>query len=248
MRDFAFKETDLPSLLEFNRRFSEIGVTVNGLGNEYLWEKTKRETAYVETLGSYLALAYDSSSYTKCKYATGINIDQTTGAVALSGVFTPTKPPNTGNLSYWQGLMPFYIIPENSTTIYKATSVPSHDSSYMYFGMYAVGSKLGEVTTNFGYVNNPDSSAYPVDDGYTYEKLGMLGDVLTGGTKIETGEFQGTGVNPNSETNAMTLTFGFAPKLVIVYAFNNTNALDLMFFADDLAEAKTSFATFICSR
>lgn len=63
------------------------------------------------------------------------------------------------------------------------------------------------------YVNSHDPSAYPpaVSDGYTYTALGKLGEKV----QIATGSYTGTGTYGIS--NPCSLTFEFAPKMIMIF-------------------------------
>ena len=68
------------------------------------------------------------------------------------------------------------------------------------------------------YLHSSDRSAYPdsgTSGGYEYEYLGIPFDNAVTAPKIETGSYVGTGTYGDANPN--TLTFGFAPKLVIIY-------------------------------
>lgn len=90
-----------------------------------------------------------------------------------------------------------------------------------------------DVETLVGYVNSPDPSAYPIDDGYTYAALGQLGAKM----QIATGSYTGTGTygadNPNS------LTFDFAPKILFLFA-EYTSGAKVMYGIGSRANADNS--------
>lgn len=69
-------------------------------------------------------------------------------------------------------------------------------------------------------------TAIPLIDGYEYEYLGIPLDNAVTAPRIETGSYVGTGTH--GQANPNTLTFGFAPKLVLIYDGSTTYA---MFFA-----------------
>lgn len=68
-----------------------------------------------------------------------------------------------------------------------------------------------------GYVNSPYQNAYPIDDGYTYNALGRLGEKV----RISIGSYRGTSVF--GESNPNILSFSFAPKFVWIYAVRQSN-------------------------
>ena len=70
----------------------------------------------------------------------------------------------------------------------------------------------------WGYVQSSERNTYPdsgILSGYEYEYLGIPFDNAVTAPKIETGSYVGTGTYGASNPN--TLTFGFAPYLVIMY-------------------------------
>ena len=70
-----------------------------------------------------------------------------------------------------------------------------------------------------GYVNSPNSNAYPpaVSDGYTYIPLGKLGS----SAKIISGMYSGTGTW--GESGASRLTFDRLPDFIWIYATEQKN-------------------------
>ena len=100
------------------------------------------------------------------------------------------------------------------------------------------------ATSGTSYTNTLQGNGFPVEFGsagnphgmvvtavqktinYEYEYLGIPFDNAVTAPKIETGSYVGTGTYGASNPN--TLTFGFAPKLVLIYNGSKDYA---MFFA-----------------
>lgn len=77
--------------------------------------------------------------------------------------------------------------------------------------------------TEWEYVQSSDRSAYPdsgEQDGYEYEYLGVPFDNAVGAPKVEVGSYTGTGTYGSGNPNK--LTFGFEPKIVLIYTASFT--------------------------
>lgn len=154
-------------------------------------------------------------------------------------------------IAYLSPKAPFYFQQNGSTVVYyvpqDATFTDNlFSSTYTVSGSiddndrYAImlhapssGVKGQKVATtkqtlpagDWQYLHSPNRSAYPdsgTQDGYEYEYLGVPFDNAVTASKIETGSYVGTGTY--GQANPNTLTFGFAPKLVIVSGPNNINS------------------------
>lgn len=115
-----------------------------------------------------------------------------------------------------------YMFNSSSTNLY--TNIPVAKSGVVQ----AQGVSLVKYDPSQGaweYLKSNNRSAYPdsgISGGYEYEYLGVPLDNAVGPvTKIETGSYVGTGTY--GQNNPNTLTFGFAPKLVIIGGKNNQN-------------------------
>lgn len=198
----------------------------NGLGNEYVWAKTSKSATIVRSVvDSETELRMwnlEASKYLNYTYSTGVSADES-GNIVLEGIFVPTSLPSNSNINYWNGLIPFYINIDGS--VYRINQSNSSSGNYVTISgfLQEVESKTVEANEVIGYVNSPNPSAYPIDDGYIYTALGQLGNKV----QIATGSYTGTGTygvsNPNS------LTFDFTPKTVLFFAeatgtFAATNA------------------------
>lgn len=229
MRDFTFKETDRPTLPEFNRRFSEIGSVLGGLGNEYVWERYGTIPAHYAVENAGRVTIQQTNTATTYYIGDAVTVDSA-GKVSIVNERQVTV--SWSNRNDLQGK---YL--RNNAGYLDANLVyyaPANAIFYDEFGypniMYAndlskvVGyaESLGLV----GYVNSSDPNAYPVNDGYTYTPLGMLGDK----TRIETGSYVGTGTYGASNPNS--ITFSFTPKLWGIYRLaSSTGSNSVTFYA-----------------
>ena len=186
-----------------------------GLGNEYVWSKN----GYIEKLnsvGKTQLFQYSSGSPATVEYGLSVNIsaegtisidDPITvkvgyvadGAIELSDF----RALALGKYAVCSGVL--YKFNDDATISGSGTSTRS---VYVDTGGNTVSTALGLV----GYVNSPNSDAYPPaePDGYVYTPLGQLGNKV----QIETGSYVGTGAYGSSNPNS--LTFGFEPKLVFI--------------------------------
>lgn len=124
-----------------------------------------------------------------------------------------------------------YYIPAGSSVNYRVSNLDS-----ITFGLYRQGSKTyymvlnnpsGKIAAqkvtgairvgNWEFIQSSNRNAYPdsgISGGYEYEYLGIPLDNAVAAPKIETGSYVGTGTYGQSNPN--TLTFGFAPKFLII--------------------------------
>jgi len=112
-----------------------------------------------------------------------------------------------------------YYVPEGAA---DATRNYSDRTYYVYKTAGVVTSEYSQDIGDWEYVQSSNRNAYPdsgIQDGYEYEYLGVPLDNVVTAPKIETGSYVGTGTY--WESNPNTLTFGFVPKLVIVYKANS---------------------------
>lgn len=222
MRDFKFTEQERPTMANFNARFDAIAALANGLGNEYVWEKSRTVTdcGYTSTT-TYTKVSADCA-ITKDDVLTKIRYGTTFEEVAFGGgevgmfgnsssqfevlrgkYFVTSGGHKNGNVSTTD----VYYADENATiSQYQSYSYTIYPIT-QYVGTWATSE-----TTTYGYVNSPDPNAYPPaeSDGYTYTALGQLGAK----TQIATGSYVGTGTYGSSNPNS--LTFGFVPKFVVI--------------------------------
>lgn len=178
-----------------------------GLGNEYVWEKTKSQNEIM------LETAVSQSSF----WNSYLQAMPVSSEVSFSGtIVSLVNPVTLGSLfrdgaeaaNYLNGK---YADFNNNGTIYYVTNAV-YTSSDNRFNASTAKVVVGQTTASFGYVNSPDPNAYPIDDGYTYTPLGMLGEK----ERIETGSYVGTGKQGSSNKNS--LTFNFEPMLLFIQA------------------------------
>ena len=185
----------------------------NGLGNQYLWEKTKDEL-FEWSDEEYVLLG-------SSQWSTG-NIpiyNSTSFNVVENG--TELVDPSNNNWSYdniinmQNAIKGKYVKKSNNqpgTTLYQISANGEYKREIVngYYEVYFLAKKFLGYTpkTSYGYVNSSSPDTYPPTepDGYTYTALGQLG----GFAKIETGSYTGTGTYGSSNPN--TLTFEFEPK------------------------------------
>lgn len=217
-----------------------------GLGNEYLWEKSKTESEYVvkrknNTTDNITSTPNDLEPV--YSYSSNISVDNATGVVSLVNPATIQRKKynasdianairgkyfSVTNIVSGNGQIPF-------DGIYFCNTVTSREDNFCLVTNYdVITSELVLTKTVYGYVNSSDPNAYPANDGYTYTPLGMLGDKAI----IETGSYVGTGTYGASNPNS--LTFDFAPKLIIAPWMNNGGD------PTPLDQSNTSSRTIVC--
>ena len=92
-----------------------------------------------------------------------------------------------------------------------------------------IATKTSENIGEWEFIQDTNRNAYPDSgnkDGFDYQYIGVPLDNAVTAPKIETGSYVGTGTH--GQANPNTLTFGFSPKLVLIYDGSTTYA---MFFA-----------------
>ena len=204
-----------------------------GLGNEYVWAKNKIEEFEDRVeLADVQIFQYPNNSYITIYTGTGYinNNSDVNNPYALTGVVsTDLYAQTVGNsTSIFLGK---YISAGSATweisSLEKGVYYVPTDATFNFTtsgNSYSLtASKVTAirnhrfVTTKYGYVNSPNSNAYPpsVPDGYTYAPLGQLGAK----SNIATGTYTGTGTYGSSNTTK--LTFSFEPKLVLVALVTN---------------------------
>lgn len=220
MRDFSFVKTDQPTMAEFNKRFDGIAYALDNLGNEYVWEKSRvTKTANLGGAQTQQRRIFSNdgiaghTTYSddplKLLDGRGTKLDvtglSTSQIIDLMQAVLPGK--YVQNLSYSAAFM---LFPTNAVISYGGNFVV--DSCTMY--------SVAEIVTtveHLGYVNNPNPSAYPIDDGYTYTAMGQLGDKV----RMLTGSYTGTGTYGAS--NPCKIILPFKPKLIILTSQRRTD-------------------------
>lgn len=202
----------------------------NGLGNEYVWDKSQIVTVPTQTIipaSTPFAQCYSAQGTYYIRYSSSYevvdgkfvltNYSQITANSdsnvsvfnALKGAYFAT--PSTSS-SFTNSLDSIFLMPSD-TTITKESGY-SGMSGAAYFSSVGVIkiSDAHDELQHVEYLNSPDPNAYPpaVSDGYTYTSLGQLGSA----SHIEVISYVGTGtVGSNNPTS---LTFKMPPKLFLI--------------------------------
>lgn len=201
----------------------------SGLGNEYLWAKNRKTIKAGSTSEIKPYSSTNSPSQSRLFYYTGTTITVTYGdSYAVDDnlapyIVNPTTFSITNSttadalnvlkgkwyISTWQPGVVFFVPASITFKLY------TEGSSRFYLTQDVSVFGYSAFTTEYtfaGYVNSPNPNAYPpaVDDGFTYQAMGMLGEKV----RIVAGSYIGTGTfgsaNPNS------LTFEREPKLIFI--------------------------------
>lgn len=225
-----------------------------GKYNQYWWRRrTKSGNIYIENktdLSVYADVAReDAPSY----YSKSIYVSPISGTISLNSPTNCTVDGSASQIEQLAQTLvqvspvyyktnyngeKVYYIPEgatyeptsNSSTIRRVGS--SSTGIYLRFNT-GVDIQVQDVTVvqqqspagEWQYIYSSNRSAYPdsgTQDGYEYEYLGIPFDNAVGAPKIETGSYVGTGTYGASNPNK--LTFGFEPKIVLVYSNINFGA------------------------
>lgn len=179
-----------------------------------------------------------------------VNAPTSISEVRSTIAYLSTKAP-----FYFQrnGSTEIYYVPQDATftdNLFSSTytvsgSIDDEDRYAIMLHAPSSGVKGQKVTTtkqtlppgDWQYLQSSDRSAYPdsgTSGGYEYEYLGIPLDNAVTAPKIETGSYVGTGTYGASNPN--TLTFGFAPHLVIMYYADGRYSCNLRPY-DDLSVA-----------
>lgn len=195
-------------------------------------------------------------------YSKQLTIDQNNGSAALGAALTLPKTSGQELAEAIVANAPLYVsvsgtiyyVPGDATagqganpSFNKSTIMYYTSSNKDYVYINDSGSPLGKTVTtkreqipasDWQYLQSSNRNAYPdsgTQDGYEYEYLGVPFDNAVTAPKIEVGSYVGTGTY--GQANPNTLTFGFAPKLVLIYNGSKDYA---MFFAFGLGGGYTS--------
>ena len=210
---------------------AELGRFQSGLGNEYIWEKKLSTVQKTYDLGAENPLymcAYkwngEQSTVITVTYADDIDISPGNVASLKAPIYTVDVTWNDYSAAnVLKGK--FFLAALDTGNIHENIIVKGSEdgeaskraNTNTYIGVYFPAKPVENVQYNvidqITYVNSPNANAYPPaePDGYTYTPLGQLGKQV----RIETGSYVGTGTYGANNPN--TLTFGFVPKLVIIY-------------------------------
>ena len=182
-----------------------------------------------------------SKSESKCTLSSNVVDNEVEGAITLA---PPTTTVYIEYSTYDAGVAASRInaaLPTNEYFIYKRNPgrVFKHAKAFTEsdllssptngYWIAVAGSLIERTATlvpagDWEYIHSSSRSAYPdsgTSGGYEYEYLGIPFDNAVTAPKIETGSYVGTGTY--GQANPNTLTFGFAPKLVIIGGGNYQN-------------------------
>ena len=197
-----------------------------GLGNEYVWEKlagsSYKDFATHTTNSDYTIFSNTNNSktfYYAESYTIGDNLKVSlvspksfvmTGDEAYKDSFYDVFRGKylLSNHSAYENGDSLIFIPTNAA-LYTTGAGMSFYATFTPVESYS-NPRLFEERERVGFVNSPDPNAYPVNDGFIYNPLGMLGEKAN----IASGSYVGTGTY--SATYPSKLTFGFSPSLVII--------------------------------
>ena len=180
----------------------------NGLGNEYLWHKTKPSSTVV--FGEQERFDAPNNNYNYgIFYSSSYTVNEDTGEISLAD---PITVKSIENCYIGGGVVGKYI---RCDYIGGGKVLLCDDLYWASYGAgYIMYRPMSYKTTvdSFGYVNSPDPAAYPIDDGYEYLFRGKIGSA----PQMETGSYVGTGTCGTENPNR--LTFPFTPRMVLVYS------------------------------
>lgn len=256
-----FESTDEFVMAGFNGKIANINDIFNLYGNNYWWKRRSTTFKEVQTdIGAKVYVVRGSDQTTQI--SDSINIDPDSGAVTLNNptdyVIKHTASNETTKTvaTALTNKAPTYItnIQGNPTAIYympEGTNIGTTREADSYTVAYAYSSDSGSVyfsgtadlkvkviTSEAGqgdweYLNSPDRSAYPdsgVSGGYEYQYLGIPFDNAVNAAKFVFDKYNGDGTygadNPNS------ITFDFAPKLVIILCQQYSGGRTQHFFSE----------------
>lgn len=217
---------------------------------QHWWKRTSIEgKTKLTSLGSDASIfSVGDQNNRNVRFSDSVNVNLETGKAVLSGSVQSVELywDSQANIKYiidrLKGFVGKYLVPwlSNKESDYVYYIDPSATESDFYTVNTASGSdnlqihvknsKLyrvdAELVPTVSYVQSSDRSAYPdsgTQDGYEYEYLGIPFDNAVGAPGIESGSYTGTGTYGSDNPNA--LTFGFSPKVVIIY--NNPTVLSI---------------------
>ena len=199
-----------------------------GLGNEYVWEKS---LCSIVTTGGTLSRTTGGAwiQYSSTARVSNGSIELVNPARVLLSGSTVASTQLADKYFYFEDSYDGTVL-----KCYTATASGTNANVTYYKTTFE------KDPTSVSYVNGPDANAYPVDDGYAYEALGRIGNKV----QIATGTYIGTGTGGSG--NPTSLTFGFVPKLVIVYTgiLEGWSSLSLGMFFPAMLTASYQQATY----
>ena len=179
--------------------------------NEY--PDSSESNGYVVKVGNIISERDQiaaNDARTPIKYADAVITSQT-GTLSL---VSPSELTVSGTtVSKYNVLKGKYILLEDGATT-------GSTSGFLLTGVYYIpDDAIFSISSSSRQIVSVDKyaivTASPLIDGYEYNYLGIPFDNAVTAPKIETGSYVGTGTY--GQANPNTLTFGFAPKLVIVF-------------------------------
>lgn len=256
-----FKSTDDFTMAGFNGKIQEINNGVGAYANEYWWRRRiPSHVQYIEQK-SDIQKNYDIIGRgSPLTYSKDIHITSETGEISLVsptklelgngeredaarvGSALAAEAPCYIQTTYGEGAGIYYLPPGTTYSVMDSTTIRRNFGDYYYVTLQYPASPQGQAVKSvlsnvpageWEYLQSSNRSAYPdsgTQDGYEYEYLGIPFDNAVNGVKIETGSYVGTG--KYGQANPNTLTFGFAPKLVIFPHISDYNGCPehLMFY------------------
>ena len=207
---------------------SQIFAFENNLGNMWVWRK-----AEPDFLGPGSSIDYGAEWKSICTVTnTSLYIYYSDSYTIVNGKAVLTNPSSiagkdfTGNVNYFKPpIIGKYIQLINSSTYptegYKEVYKQAPNGDFKYEAPTSYGNYL-TLLSNFrnmpgnviGYVLTPTNEA-PTESGYVFKSMGQLGDKV----RIATGSYTGTGTYGSSNPNS--LTFEFAPAVLLVSSPSN---------------------------
>lgn len=196
----------------------------SGMGNEYVWAKTKltanagagtmytnhKFTWYTTSYGNYDVYYANSLEDALNQNFVRLSMSSYSSANAYASAVQSLVRGKYFKIEVWPNDQNSFG-PLNLCYLPADATVSKDDSDFIIASKIIDYPSATIVVENFGYVNSTNPNAYPVNDGYTYTALGQLGAKV----QIATGSYTGTGTYGASNPNS--LTFGFVPKLVVIY-------------------------------
>lgn len=194
----------------------------NGLGNEYVWEKSKQEWV-VSQAESATSIQANTQNTKKLRYSDSYTLGSD-GSITLNNPVEVT--PTTSNYASVPLAGKYFQEANWSTGVYETAVYYSNqnlvlNSPYVYAYGYLLSTTLD--VASYGYVNSPDANAYPpaVSDGYTYTALGQLG----AGLKME---LLWENADPLSYFPGQTIPMDLSgvSQIMVMFRWDNTSDRD----------------------
>lgn len=192
-----------------------------GKYNQHWWARTGAIAAYYTLETETDHIAADADNYYTYYYADSVIVSED-GTVSLAEPISTVslyRKASNSPASAWAVLTGKFYYGGSSDSIRYMANAPYKPGGGSY--IYVIDQEVtGHPQTSDGetvYITSNDRNAYPDNgtvDGLIYQYLGVPFENAVTASKIATGSYTGTG--ETGEANAITLTFGFEPKMVIV--------------------------------